>query len=299
MTATKRRHRSAAPPSVMEPHARAGDGEDGDGNRGGGDAAAAVAVTSTLGARARALGSANERSKASAQGDGEEARASGTRRPLDDALGGTGTEGGGAKADSLAALLSQALRADDVALIERCLSVSDRTTIANTVAKLSATNAMKLLSECAARAQAKPNAGERCAKWARTILLHHAGYASSAPKARATLMRLSQTIESHVSMQGSLQALLGRLELVLHASATSRGGGAERVAVEEADTMTTVYSEATDAVDVLQDVMGRDRAAEGGSVEEEEEEWETDEDEDEDEDEDDESDDEDDEDMEV
>jgi len=87
------------------------------------------------------------------------------------------------------------------------------------------------------------------------------------------------------------------LELVLHASATSRGGGAERVAVEEADTMTTVYSEATDAVDVLQDVMGRDRAAEGGSVEEEEEEWETDEDEDEDED--DESDDEDDEDMEV
>ena len=95
-------------------------------------------------------------------------------------------------------------------------------------------------------------------------------------------MRLSQTIESHVSMQGSLQALLGRLELVLHASATSRGGGAERVAVEEADTMTTtVYSEATDAVDVLQDVMGRDRG-EGGSVEEEEEEeWETDEEEDE------------------
>ena len=114
-------------------------------------------------------------------------------------------------------------------------------------------------------------------------------------------MRLSQTIESHVSMQGSLQALLGRLELVLHASATSRSGGAERVAVEEADTMTTVYSEATDAVDVLQDVMGRDRGAEGDSVEEEEEEWETDdEDEDEDdEDEDDESDDEDDEHMEV
>ena len=258
---------------------------DGRAGRGGGEDAAAVAVTSTLGARARALGRATERSTTNAMGDGEDSLASGTRRPLDEALGGTGTGtegGGGAKADSLAALLSQALRADDAALIERCLSVSDRTTIANTVAKLSSTSAMKLLSECAARAQAKPNAGERCAKWARTILLHHAGYASSAPKARATLMRLSQTIESHVSMQGSLQALLGRLELVLHASATSRGGGAERVAVEEADTMTTtVYSEATDAVDVLQDVMGRDRG-EGGSVEEEEEEeWETDEEEDE------------------
>ena len=129
---------------------------------------------------------------------------------------GRGTEGGGgggAKADSLAALLSQALRADDAALIERCLSVSDRTTIANTVAKLSSTSAMKLLSECAARAQAKPNAGERCAKWARTILLHHAGYASSAPKARATLMRfVADDRESRVDA-GVLQALLGRFRV--------------------------------------------------------------------------------------
>ena len=71
------------------------------------------------------------------------------------------------------------------------------------------------------------------------------------------------------------------------------------MAVEEADTMTTVYSEATDAVDVLQDVMGRDGAAEGGSVEEEEEEWETDDEDDEDEDEDDDDESDDDEDMEV
>ena len=226
--------------------------------RGGGEDAAAVVRTSTLGARAR-VGRATERSTMNANGDGAEARgASGTRRPLDEALGGTGRgrrAAAAAQGGSRRGVALQALRADDAALIERCLSVSDRTTIANTVAKLSSTSAMKLLSECAARAQAKPNAGERCAKWARTILLHHAGYASSAPKARATLMRLSQTIESHVSMQGSLQALLGRLELVLHASADGRGGGAERVAVEEADTMTTtVYSEATDAVDVLQDV---------------------------------------------
>ena len=141
-----------------------GDGREGRAGRGGGEDAAAVVRTSTLGARARALGRATERSTMNANGDGAEARgASGTRRPLDEALGGTGTGteggGGGAKADSLAALLSQALRADDAALIERCLSVSDRTTIANTVAKLSSTSAMKLLSECAARAQAKPNAG--------------------------------------------------------------------------------------------------------------------------------------------
>lgn len=205
-------------------------------------------------------------------------------RPLDAVLsgGGSGASGeqsqgsqssrGGAKADSLAALLSQALRADDTALIERCLSVSDSTTIANTVAKLPASAAMKLLSECAARAQAKPNAGERCAAWARTILLHHAGYASTAPKARATLMRLSQTIESHVSMQGALQSLLGRLELVLHASA-ARGAGADAAGDDDLEATTTVYSEATDAVDVLQDVMAQD----GEEEDDEGEDWETDE----------------------
>ena len=206
-----------APPSVMDPRARGTEDEETEtatderAGRGGGEEAAAVVTTtttSTLGARARALGRASERSTMNANGDGVEAREpNGTRRPLDEALGGTGTGtgtegggggGGGAKADSLAALLSQALRADDAALIERCLSVSDRTTIANTVAKLSSTSAMKLLSECAARAQAKPNAGERCAKWARTILLHHAGYASSAPKASINLSRVPSSWRTRV-----------------------------------------------------------------------------------------------------
>jgi U3 small nucleolar RNA-associated protein 5 len=275
------------PPSVME-RGPTGDGDVHDDGASGGRAAAAGRGSreSTLGARAAALLRANG-------GDAE--KDGGARRtmtgedamgPLDAVLsggsaGGVGGErgrgstnapSGGAKADSLAALLSQALRADDTALIERCLSVSDSTTIANTVAKLPASAAMKLLSECAARAQAKPNAGERCAAWARTILLHHAGYASTAPKARATLMRLSQTIESHVSMQGALQSLLGRLELVLHASA-ARGSGADVAGEDDLEATTTVYSEATDAVDVLQDVIAQDDE----EKDDEGEDWETDE----------------------
>ena len=255
------------PPSVMDARAtRAADADDDDAGDEGARARAAAAATPPLGARAKALRDASD---GEASGD--------QKRPLDGALrdarrGDRGTERGTkARADSLAALLSQALRADDAALIERCLSVSDRTTIANTVAKLSSTHAMKLLSECAARAQAKPNSGERCAKWARTILLHHAGYASSAPKARTTLMRLSQTIESHVAMQGPLQALLGRLELVLHASAMTKGGADDVDELADAEeTLTTVYDEATDAVDILQDVMGRERAGASQDVEDEE-----------------------------
>lgn len=282
------------PPSVMERGPTGGDGDvndDDDGALGGRAAAAGRGSReSTLGARAAALLRANDGGDAEKDGGarrtmtGEDAMG-----PLDAVLSGGSTGGvggergrgssttapssGGAKADSLAALLSQALRADDTALIERCLSVSDSTTIANTVAKLPASAAMKLLSECAARAQAKPNAGERCAAWARTILLHHAGYASTAPKARATLMRLSQTIESHVSMQGALQSLLGRLELVLHASAARGAGAADAAGDDDLEATTTVYSEATDAVDVLQDVMAQD----GEEEDDEGEDWETDE----------------------
>jgi len=276
------------PPSVMErgPTAGEGGGDDDDFNDAvGGRAAAAGGGSreSTLGARAAALMLRANGDRGGAEEDGDGTTVEDAMRPLDAVLsGGSGASGeqsrgsqssrGGAKADSLAALLSQALRADDTALIERCLSVSDSTTIANTVAKLPASAAMKLLSECAARAQAKPNAGERCAAWARTILLHHAGYASTAPKARATLMRLSQTIESHVSMQGALQSLLGRLELVLHASA-ARGAGADAAGDDDLEATTTVYSEATDAVDVLQDVMAQD----GEEEDDEGEDWETDE----------------------
>lgn len=273
------------PPSVMERGPTAGEGDfTNDGAVGGREAAAGGGSReSTLGARAAALMRANGGDRGGAEKDGDGMTVEDAMRPLDAVLsGGSGASGeqsqgsqssrGGAKADSLAALLSQALRADDTALIERCLSVSDSTTIANTVAKLPASAAMKLLSECAARAQAKPNAGERCAAWARTILLHHAGYASTAPKARATLMRLSQTIESHVSMQGALQSLLGRLELVLHASA-ARGAGADTAGDDDLEATTTVYSEATDAVDVLQDVMAQD----GEEEDDEGEDWETDE----------------------
>ena len=247
-----------------------GDGDgDGDGRgRGRGAGLAAAAARPTLGARAAALrdGHARGRGGSAAHWGGQGVR--GAREGEGEgASEGEGANGGddalksvrgssGARADSLAALLSQALRADDRALIERCLSVSDAVTIANTVAKLSSSVAMKLLTECATRAQAKPASGERCAKWARSILLYHAGYASEAPKARGVLMSLSQTLQSHVKMQESLNSLLGRLDLVLHASAESQDGDVAAAAeFGDDEHATALYDEATDTVHALHDVM--------------------------------------------
>ena len=74
-------------------------------------------------------------------------------------------------------------------------------------------------------------------------------------------MSLSQTLQSHVKMQESLNSLLGRLDLVLHASAESQDGDAARAAaaasVEFGDDehVTALYDEATDSVHALHDVM--------------------------------------------
>ena len=64
-----------------------------------------------------------------------------------------GTKGAPPKADSLAVLLSQALVAEDRALIERCLSVSDPTVVDNTVSRLAPHAATRLLGAALDRMQ--------------------------------------------------------------------------------------------------------------------------------------------------
>ena len=132
-----------------------------------------------------------------------------------------GTKGAPPKADSLAVLLSQALVAEDRALIERCLSVSDPTVVDNTVSRLAPHAATRLLGAALDRMRTKPARGEQLARWMRTVLLHHAGYIASSTKAQAQLVELQQTVESHVAMQRPLSSLLGRLDLLLH----RRGAG--------------------------------------------------------------------------
>ena len=132
-----------------------------------------------------------------------------------------GTKGAPPKADSLAVLLSQALVAEDRALIERCLSVSDPTVVDNTVSRLAPHAATRLLGAALDRMRTKPARGEQLARWMRTVMLHHAGYIASSTKAQAQLVELQRTVESHVAMQRPLSSLLGRLDLLLH----RRGAG--------------------------------------------------------------------------
>ena len=194
------------------------------------------------------------------------------------------------KADSLATLLAQALAADDVQLLERCLSVHDKRAIETTVGRLSGPLAMKLLSICIDNMKDKPNRGERLAKWCRATLVRHAGFASVSPNAQKTLTHLQAQIDARTAQREPLLQLMGRLDLLLYASSRDEVQDACENARLNEDERGIPAAEYHEAVDVLDDlVVG---GGEGESEEDfddddnsEGEEWETDDGEDDDDDE--------------
>ena len=147
---------------------------------------------------------------------------------IGDALGDVQNAKRPPRADSLAVLFAQALAAEDRSLIERCLSVGDAGVVSNTVARLPASSVPKLLRAALDRMRAKPARGEQIARWMRAAMLHHASHIASSAAAKTAVLELTQTVEQHRALQRPLQALLGRLDLLLHKQSEAkraRGGG--------------------------------------------------------------------------
>jgi hypothetical protein len=172
------------------------------------------------------------------------------------------------RADSLAVLFAQALAAEDRSLIERCLSVGDAGVVSNTVARLPASSVPKLLRAALDRMRAKPARGEQIARWMRAAMLHHASHIASSATAKTAVLELTQTVEQHRALQRPLQALLGRLDLLLHKQSEAKrargGGDAGGDDDSDAEGPVNVYDEGDED---LEDVM-----EEG----DEESDWETD-----------------------
>ena len=187
---------------------------------------------------------------------------------IGDALGDVQNAKRPPRADSLAVLFAQALAAEDRSLIERCLSVGDAGVVSNTVARLPASSVPKLLRAALDRMRAKPARGEQIARWMRAAMLHHASHIASSATAKTAVLELTQTVEQHRALQRPLQALLGRLDLLLHKQSEAKrargGGDAGGDDDSDAEGPVNVYDEGDED---LEDVM-----EEG----DEESDWETD-----------------------
>lgn len=187
---------------------------------------------------------------------------------IGDALGDVQNAKRPPRADSLAVLFAQALAAEDRSLIERCLSVGDAGVVSNTVARLPASSVPKLLRAALDRMRAKPARGEQIARWMRAAMLHHASHIASSAAAKTAVLELTQTVEQHRALQRPLQALLGRLDLLLHKQSEAKRarGGSDAGGDDDSDAEgpVNVYDEGDED---LEDVM-----EEG----DEESDWETD-----------------------
>ncbi|KAL0051933.1 hypothetical protein WJX82_004755 [Trebouxia sp. C0006] len=119
------------------------------------------------------------------------------------------------KAVSVTVLLTQALRADDRQLLEKCFAISNDKVVNSTVQQLAPQDVARLLQVAVQRLQSSPKRGKQIATWLRAMLLHHTAYLMSAPGVQASLTGLYQAIEARLALYKPLVSLQGRLDLVL------------------------------------------------------------------------------------
>lgn len=136
---------------------------------------------------------------------------------------------GSVKADSLAVLLTQALRSEDKALLEKVLCTANERIVRNTVRRLAAADAAMLLRQAVDLLRARPRRGMALSGWLRALLMSHAAYLAAAPATQPALTALYQSIEARASLHRQLVGLQGRLDLVLATSGKGKGeeGGEE------------------------------------------------------------------------
>lgn len=75
----------------------------------------------------------------------------------------------------------QALRSEDRSLLERCLNISNRRIIENTVRRLATVDCALFLRAAVQRLQSVPGRGQELHHWIQALLLQHTAYLMSAP----------------------------------------------------------------------------------------------------------------------
>jgi len=119
------------------------------------------------------------------------------------------------KAESLQAVLVQALHSNDNALLDSCLSSSDAILIHNTVKRLPTVHILPFLKVLVERFQSKPGQGSSLIIWIRSLLTLHTSYLITVPDLTKSLSSLYLSVDSRLGVFKQLLELSGRLDLLL------------------------------------------------------------------------------------
>jgi len=138
------------------------------------------------------------------------------------------------KADSSAVLLTQALKNEDNALLEDCLSCRDHTLITNTVRRLPVTSVLPFLKQVSNRVRSKPGRASTLVFWIRAVLTEHTAYLTSVPAAGGVLAELFQAADARLGNFDRFLKLQGRLDLIMAHISHRRNAGDHHSAMASA-----------------------------------------------------------------
>jgi U3 small nucleolar RNA-associated protein 5 len=115
---------------------------------------------------------------------------------------------------SLGTVLAQALRTNDVALLESCLHTTDTNTIRATIQRLDSPLAGSLLQKLAERLHRRPGRAGSLMVWVQWTLVTHGGYLATQRDLVKKLAELNRVIDERARGLQSLLSLKGKLDML-------------------------------------------------------------------------------------
>jgi len=115
---------------------------------------------------------------------------------------------------SLGTVLTQALKTNDVALLESCLHTIDQDTIRATILRLDSPLAGSLLQKLAERLHRRPGRAGSLMIWVQYTLVAHGGYLATQTDLMKKLKELNKVIDVRSRSLTSLLSLKGKLDML-------------------------------------------------------------------------------------
>ena len=115
---------------------------------------------------------------------------------------------------SLGTVLTQALKTNDLALLESCLQTVDVSTIRATIQRLDSPLAGTLLQKLAERLHRRPGRAGSLMVWVQWTLVTHGGYLATQPDLIKKLAELNRVIDERARGLQSLLSLKGKLDML-------------------------------------------------------------------------------------
>lgn len=144
---------------------------------------------------------------------------------------------------SLGTVLAQALKTNDVSLLESCLHTADVPTIRATIQRLDSPLAGTLLQKLAERLHRRPGRAGSLMVWVQWTLVTHGGYLATQRDLIKKLADLNRVIDERAKGLQSLLSLKGKLDMLEAQIELRRNVQNQRRQIDEEDDEGIIYVE--------------------------------------------------------